>query len=130
MNIDPHLGNQRVGKGKLGQRISSDRELTDADNTNPELRQGENATGKLTDGEDACSRNRIGRYLKEMWSQGRPRKAASVLYSKPHPPHFSFAGNGAPQCGQAVACSEIPYLHSRHGFMYTYSNLIPTAPTT
>src|SRR5262249_60552564 len=47
---------------------------------------------------------RFGRYLKEMWSKGRPRTVALDLYSNPQPCHFSFAGVGAPQFGQASAC--------------------------
>jgi hypothetical protein len=39
------------------------------------------------------------------------------LYSNPHPSHFSFAGNGAPQLGQAMACSEIWCWHSLQGFI-------------
>src|SRR5215831_4718520 len=61
--------------------------------------------------------SRFGRYLKEMCSNGRPRIFALDLYSNPQPSHFSLAGNGAPQLGQAIACSEIWSWHSLQGFI-------------
>jgi hypothetical protein len=39
------------------------------------------------------------------------------LYSKPQPSHLSFAGSGAPQLGQDIACSEISCRHSLQGFI-------------
>src|ERR1035441_10769897 len=60
---------------------------------------------------------RLGRYLKEMCSTGSPRNVVWDLYSKPQPSHLAFAGNGAPQLGQAVACSEISCRHSLQGFI-------------
>src|SRR5512133_3185921 len=60
---------------------------------------------------------RFGLYLKEMCSNGRPRIAVLDLYSNPHPSHFSFQGCGAPQLGQAIACSEIWCWHSLQGFI-------------
>src|SRR5215475_4777523 len=60
---------------------------------------------------------RFGRYLKEMCTRGRPRIVALDLYSNPKPSHLSLAGKGAPQLGQAMACSEIWCWHSLHGFM-------------
>src|SRR5664279_1377360 len=60
---------------------------------------------------------RLGRYLKEMWSTGSPWKVVWDLYSKPQPSHWSFAGYGAPQLGQDIACSEISCRHSLQGFI-------------
>jgi hypothetical protein len=55
--------------------------------------------------------------LKEMCSKGSPRNVVADLYSNPHPSHLSFAGNGAPQLGQDIACSEISCRHSLQGFI-------------
>jgi hypothetical protein len=41
------------------------------------------------------------------------------LYSKPQPSHFSRSGNGAPQFGHALACSDTSCLHVRHGFIFS-----------
>src|ERR1035437_10793094 len=60
---------------------------------------------------------RFGLYLKEMCSTGSPRNVVSDLYSKPQPSHLAFAGNGAPQLGQDIACSEISCRHSLQGFI-------------
>lgn len=59
----------------------------------------------------------FGRYLNEICSSGSPQKTSFDLYSNPQPPQFSFAGYGAPQCGQVMASSEISCLHSLHGFI-------------
>jgi len=59
----------------------------------------------------------LGLYLNDMWTKGSPKNVAVDLYSKPHPSHFALAGNGAPHCGQAIACSEIVCWHSRQGFI-------------
>lgn len=40
---------------------------------------------------------------------------AQNLHLEPHPSHFSFAGNGAPQAGRAVVCSDTSCWHSRQG---------------
>src|SRR6266511_4383352 len=61
---------------------------------------------------------RFGRYLNDTCSSGQPKNASFDLYSNPNPSHFSRAGNGAPQWGHAIACSEISRRHSRHGFIY------------
>src|SRR5437667_4824289 len=59
---------------------------------------------------------RLGRNLKEICKRGSPATASLDLYSQPQPSHDSRAGYGAPQCGQANACSEISRRHSRQGF--------------
>src|ERR1035438_5646148 len=60
---------------------------------------------------------RLGLYLKEMCTTGSPRNVVWDLYSKPHPSHLAFAGNGAPQLGQDIACSEISCRHSLQSFI-------------
>src|SRR5664279_132229 len=52
-----------------------------------------------------------------MCSTGSPRNVVSDLYSKPQPSHLAFAGNGAPQLGQDIACSEISCRHSLQGLI-------------
>src|SRR6185295_1144062 len=60
---------------------------------------------------------RLGRYLNETWTSGKPATVSFDLYSYPQPSHVSRAGYGAPHCGQANACSEIWCVHSRQGFI-------------
>ena len=51
------------------------------------------------------------------WISGRPKIVRRDLYSNPQPSHCSCAGNGAPQCGHAIACSDTSCWHVRQGFI-------------
>src|SRR6266508_2377888 len=66
---------------------------------------------------------RFGRYLNDICSSGQPKNTSFDLYSNPKPSHFSRAGNGAPQWGHAIACSEISRRHSRQGFICPASDM-------
>ncbi|MGZ6240632.1 MAG: hypothetical protein ACXWMF_12435, partial [Syntrophales bacterium] len=59
----------------------------------------------------------FGRYLNEICRSGSPQNTSFYLYSNPQPSHISFAGYGAPQCGQLMACSEISFSHYLHSFI-------------
>src|SRR5207248_7818298 len=69
----------------------------------------------------ATTGRRFGRYLNEMWIQGRPKTVASDLYSKPHPSQCSLAGYGVPQLGHMGANSDTWCLHSLQGFTWFLS---------
>lgn len=119
MDVEANLGNQGVCRGYLRQGIYGDGKLADADQADAELRDRHQSAGELTNRNDtrAGTGTRLGRYLKETWSKGRPRNVVWDLYSNPYPSHLSFAGKGAPHFGQDSACSEISWLHSRQGFI-------------
>jgi hypothetical protein len=119
VNIDATRGNEGVCERKLRQSIRRNRKLADADDPKAKLRDGDNpqANWPMAMTPLAGTGRRFGLYLKEMCSKGSPRTVALDLYSNPRPSHLSFEGNGAPQLGQAIACSEIWCLHSLQGFI-------------
>src|SRR5262245_14016054 len=49
VDIDANLGDERVSERELRQRIPRDRNLTDADETDPKLRDGDETAGELAD---------------------------------------------------------------------------------
>ena len=50
-DVDSNLGDQGIGSGDLGERESRDRELTDAQDSDPELRNANEPRRKLADGD-------------------------------------------------------------------------------
>ncbi len=107
-DIEPELGHKGIGGGELGEGEYRHRELADAYDSDAELGDGNDSAADcpMAITPFATTGTRLGRYLKEMCTRGRPSRAALDLYSKPHPSHFSLDGNGAPHCGQTGACSE------------------------
>ena len=76
MNVNPHLCDKRISKGKLGQRKSGDSELADAEDADSELGKGEYPACKLTDGNNAFSRyrNPVGTVFERYMKQRKPPK--------------------------------------------------------
>ena len=137
VTIESELRDQRVGQRELGNGKARNCELAEAEQSNPKLRNGHNPKGKLPYGNNALGRTgrgrafgreRLGRYLNDMCSIGKPNRAASDLYSNPRPSDSLFVGCSTPQFGQETVSSVTNCPHRLHFMPHLHAySLLPRA---
>jgi len=116
----PQLGNQRICDRELGEGEPGDGELADTEDPQSKLRDGYHPAGERSDGDNSFGWHRpaVRTVLERHVQNGQAEESGLRLVFKTESVPF-LLGYGAPQLGQAIACSERFCPHSLQGFIST-----------